>query len=326
MGDISLPPAINNGRPRVLTAIQVKFLHDTVDSSSVLTGLTASASPHGPPPPVLALQEASQPLVARPRVPAPRVAFVLQHPRLVASPVPFKMSRLQLTQSQDAVRGRADHRARRQTRRRIIMVSVSRIRAHIPLSVSIVSAPRRSLSQATLLLLHYFPPYLLLTGSLVATFCVLPFPLAVRSTRKSGPTAGTRRTSHRISSPSRLVSPSRTASPLVSSVSVSPSPVRIRTDSRRRERSGLGLPSSTLPLATPITMPPVKGSDDYDHDYDGLRGRSDHETTDSKDGTTPVIAMKHGGNNGSYDDHVAMTTTLTQGDGHHLPLLLLLHS
>ncbi|KAH9007196.1 hypothetical protein EDB86DRAFT_3239300 [Lactarius hatsudake] len=44
-GDISLPPAINNGRPRVLTAIQVKFLHDTVDSSLVLISLTASASP-----------------------------------------------------------------------------------------------------------------------------------------------------------------------------------------------------------------------------------------------------------------------------------------
>ncbi|KAH8980771.1 hypothetical protein EDB86DRAFT_3107470 [Lactarius hatsudake] len=43
-GDISLPPAINNGRPRVLTAIQVKFLHDTVDSSLVLISLTASAS------------------------------------------------------------------------------------------------------------------------------------------------------------------------------------------------------------------------------------------------------------------------------------------
>ncbi|KAH9000956.1 hypothetical protein EDB86DRAFT_3101233 [Lactarius hatsudake] len=44
-GDISLPPAINNGRLRVLTAIQVKFLHDTVDSSLVLISLTTSASP-----------------------------------------------------------------------------------------------------------------------------------------------------------------------------------------------------------------------------------------------------------------------------------------
>ncbi|KAH9178855.1 hypothetical protein EDB89DRAFT_986717 [Lactarius sanguifluus] len=91
-------------------------------ASSPSSAITSRS--HGPPPPVLALQEASQPLVARPRVPAPRVAFVLQHPRLVASPVPFKMSRLQLTQSQDAVRGRADHRARRQTRRRIVLSCV----------------------------------------------------------------------------------------------------------------------------------------------------------------------------------------------------------
>ncbi|KAH9171260.1 hypothetical protein EDB89DRAFT_2071002 [Lactarius sanguifluus] len=85
---------------------------------------------------------------------------------------------------------------------------------------------------------------------------------AARSSQKSGPTPGTRR-----SSPSsRFVSPLRTAStrfaslPLALVPSSSPysvSSVRIRISSRRRERSGLGLP---LSLCNPAGFPPPTNS------------------------------------------------------------------
>ena len=67
---------------------------------------------------------------------------------------------------------------------------------------------------------------------------VLPFSLAARSSRKSDPTAGTRRTS----SPSRLVSPPRTASFLVS-LSLRPSTL---VPAFARSRSHRLSPSRTL--------------------------------------------------------------------------------
>ncbi|KAH9010231.1 hypothetical protein EDB85DRAFT_2161690 [Lactarius pseudohatsudake] len=60
-----------------------------------------SSRRHGPPS-TTPSQDAPQPLVRRPRIPAPRAAFVLHHPVFVVSPISpisFKMSRPQLTRS-----------------------------------------------------------------------------------------------------------------------------------------------------------------------------------------------------------------------------------
>ncbi|KAH9010269.1 hypothetical protein EDB85DRAFT_2161620 [Lactarius pseudohatsudake] len=61
------------------------FCPFTLSSHSLFAQHPTSLA-NGPPPPVLALQEVPQPLVARPRVPAPRAAFVHQHPDFFVSP------------------------------------------------------------------------------------------------------------------------------------------------------------------------------------------------------------------------------------------------
>ncbi|KAH9015411.1 hypothetical protein EDB84DRAFT_1679930 [Lactarius hengduanensis] len=92
---------------------------------------TLSLPLHRPPSPHAANRQRRSTLKARPRVPAPRAVFVLKTPGSSHRPIflyPFQNVKTTAhplsdvpSHPQDAVRGRADHRARRQTRRRTLL-------------------------------------------------------------------------------------------------------------------------------------------------------------------------------------------------------------
>ncbi|KAH8983688.1 hypothetical protein EDB86DRAFT_226458 [Lactarius hatsudake] len=74
---------------------------------------------HGPPSPVLALQEASQPLIARQRTLAPRAPLSIAFPSPSHRPPHNSFQDVKIgSQLNHAVRGRANHRARHCRRRR----------------------------------------------------------------------------------------------------------------------------------------------------------------------------------------------------------------
>ncbi|KAH9031934.1 hypothetical protein EDB85DRAFT_1304031 [Lactarius pseudohatsudake] len=114
------PPIVPHRRHSLLPPSSYTHTHTHTHTLSLslslpLLPLLPSSRRHGPPSTTTS-QDAPQPLVRRPRVPAPRAAFVLQLPVPVpvASPSLLSLSRCQDHSSpalQDTVGDRAGHRA-----------------------------------------------------------------------------------------------------------------------------------------------------------------------------------------------------------------------